>query len=392
MTKVQSKLIRHASAIAVACSVIFGCASSSRLRESLDPSLIAPGEFAQNASGSAADNELDVSRTSFEADDVPTSLADLTDDSRQGGLEESVTEVPQAVKKWESFGNEVGSDSVSTFSDSKAQSDTKRKSRKKNRQKKARPEDTKRVVEVPKLPSSTTTSAAPEVTWASAGKTSDGNFQLMRFRNGEYRTLVVGSMRGFDPSALELIDRLSKHLSRNANILGGFDSLLVRTANPDGLRTRSVTTSAGIDLHQAFPSDGTLKINSPAMKHAVIQTDKPSTEVLFLVRLLRQFQPKRVVMIGRGSNDNGGIIYSKGVKDAARQFADTVDLHDYSLSRRDMEGSFERFVVKSDIEVISIQLPSSTTVENVWSRFGVWVPTLIADDVNVASKDDNSKR
>ena len=166
------------------------------------------------------------------------------------------------------------------------------------------------------------------------------------------------------------MDQLAAQLARDAAILGGLDCLLVRTANPDGLKHRSVTNSNGIELQHAFP---------PAVRFN-LKESKEIAEVVFLARLLRQFQPQRVIIIGQTDDSNGGIVYSHGAKDIARPFADVVDLPDYSLARQDQAGSFEQFVADSKVEIISIRLPASTTVETGWSRFGIWLPSLLASE------------
>ena len=209
-----------------------------------------------------------------------------------------------------------------------------------------------------------------ELVWAKAGKTADGNsFSLKRIRNGDTRTLIVGSLRGYDPPAIAIMDQLAENLEYNASIMGGVDCLLLRTANPDGLAHRAVTTSAGLELKNAFPIADGFKLNS----------ESPQTEVRFLVRLLKQFQPDRVVLIGQSESVSGGVVYSSNAKEAARNFADSVELADYPLDVREQAGSLERFVVECGAEVISVQLPNSTTVESGWPRFGVWLPALFSD-------------
>jgi hypothetical protein len=212
---------------------------------------------------------------------------------------------------------------------------------------------------------------ARRLQWARAGKTEDGWFELQRIRIGDYRILVVGSLRGFDPPAIAIMDQIAEQLARDALILGGFDCLLVRTANPDGLKHRSVTTSNGLELRHAFPLNREFKLSD--------SEDFPA-EVVFLARLLKQFQPQRVIVVGQSDGSAGGIVYSAGIKDEARRFAEAVDLPDYSLARREHNGTFERFVADSGADVISVQLPGSTTVESSWSRFGIWLPSLLVQD------------
>lgn len=176
------------------------------------------------------------------------------------------------------------------------------------------------------------------------------------------------------------MDQLAEHLEYNAVILGGTDSLLIRTGNPDGLQHRAVTTANGLELKNAFPKRNQFKLNVAASSDR-----RPNAgvwipqEVVFLVRTLKQFQPSRVILIGQSDNANGAVLYSPAAKESARRFADAVDLADYPLNAREQSGSFERLIAESGVEVVSVQLPVSTTVESGWPRFGVWLPSLLAE-------------
>jgi hypothetical protein len=160
--------------------------------------------------------------------------------------------------------------------------------------------------------------AAPKpFSWSSTGKSTGGRpFQIMSAGREGYRTLVVGSVGGDDPIALELVERLARHVHDNGAILGGYETTIIRTLNPDGLANRKHVNQKGVYVNGAFPDGGADGAAGAG----------ESLEVTFLLQQLKELQPQRVIHLRTVRGDKGVIAANAPASSVAREIAEWLNL------------------------------------------------------------------
>ncbi len=227
-------------------------------------------------------------------------------------------------------------------------------------------------VEKPK-PSGVLVTAPSAFAWEKIG-TSTGNrpFQTAKLGDDGYRTLVVGSVFGNDPLALELIDQLARRLHDDSLILGGYDCTIIRTLNPDGEANHRIVNEKSQFLNRSFPTVGELPSKeSPA-------------EVSFLLNRLQERQPQRVVHLRTVAGANGLIAASYSCQSAAKEASDWLKFKLLMLPENARTpGSLERYIsTTGSSEMISIGIPDTCPKEELWTRYGdTLMNLLLAEDV-----------
>jgi hypothetical protein len=190
---------------------------------------------------------------------------------------------------------------------------------------------------------------------------SSGNRPFLTASIGEdgYRTLVVGSVGGNDPVALQLIDLLAHHLQENSVIMGGFESTIIRTLNPDGEANRTFLNQKEQYINHSFPSAG----QKPA--------ENQPAEVTFLLEKLQQLQPQRVVHIRTVPGNSGLIAASTSCQSIAKEAADWLKFKQVNLPEKAVAGSMERYVsTEGNRDMITLAIPDDSSREELWSRYG----------------------
>ncbi len=222
--------------------------------------------------------------------------------------------------------------------------------------------------DLPAPPSQVTAKpAAPSITaptpfaWTTVGKSAGGRpFQVISVGREGYRTLVVGSVGGHDPIAGELVDRLARHIHDNSPIMGGFETSVIRTLNPDGAANSKHVNQNGVYLNGAFPSG---KGTSTATK------DDPP-EVAFLLDQVNKVQPQRVIHVRTVQGKRGVIAASSSAMAVAQEAASWLDMDLVALSSKSGSGSLERYItVRGDSQIITLGIPVSTPSNVVWDRY-----------------------
>ena len=215
---------------------------------------------------------------------------------------------------------------------------------------------TSRAAAKPSVPP--VTAPAP-FAWQSGGK-SDGSRQLQTVRVGEdgYRSLVVGSIAGDDPLAIELVDQLARRLHDDHVILGGFDSTVIRTLNPDGAANRKVVNQSGIYLNESFPKPGAVPAELPR-------------EIAFVLERMNTTQPQRVLHVRTIAKERGIIAASSSCKSVADEAADWLGFSRLDLTAKSAEGSLERYITSNGTaDMITVAIPASTRPSELWTRYG----------------------
>lgn len=144
---------------------------------------------------------------------------------------------------------------------------------------------------------------APAPLWTTEG-TSSGGLPLEVFRSGSgaLPVVIVGSLIGNEPQTAQLLDSVAE-LIRKFPPPASLKLILVRSANPDGLREHIATNAHGADLGRGFP-------NLLSSRTAPVTTGpRPQLEreVEFLTRLLGEARPARVIHV-RGNYTQQSLI------------------------------------------------------------------------------------
>jgi hypothetical protein len=206
--------------------------------------------------------------------------------------------------------------------------------------------------------------------WKSEGRTAGGrSFQIVSVGDDGYRTLVVGSVGGNDPVALELVDQLARRLHRDSVILGGVNCTIVRSLNPDGEVNQSFLNDKGQYINYGFPKNGTASPNQPA-------------EVTWMLKTLQDLQPQRIVHIRTVEGISGVIASSTTCRSVAKEAADWLQFRLIMLPEgaRDA-GSLERYVsTTGNSEIITVGIPDKTPRGEVWERYGDAILNLLIGD------------
>lgn len=221
--------------------------------------------------------------------------------------------------------------------------------------------------------------AAPKpFSWSSTGKSTGGRpFQIMSAGREGYRTLVVGSVGGDDPIALELVERLARHVHDNGAILGGYETTIIRTLNPDGLANRKHVNQKGVYVNGAFPDGGADGAAGAG----------ESLEVTFLLQQLKELQPQRVIHLRTVRGDKGVIAANAPASSVAREIAEWLNLQLVTLTARSGAGSLEaHLAMQGNSQIITLGIPSQTKSGVVWERYGDSVLNLLLNE-DLATRD-----
>ena len=223
----------------------------------------------------------------------------------------------------------------------------------------------------PKTPSGVLVSPPKPFVWETAGKTTGQRaFQIASPGDDGYRTLVVGSVGGNDPLALELIDRLARRLHDDNVILGGYDCTIIRTLNPDGEATQRFLNQKGEYINAMFPKAGDKSNASPV------------AEVDFFLKQLQKVQPQRVVHVRTVPGKSGIVAASQSCESVGKEVAEWLNFKLISLpGQKTSEGSLERYVSTSgSSDMLTIGIPDSTPRGELWDLYGDTLMNLLLRD------------
>lgn len=179
----------------------------------------------------------------------------------------------------------------------------------------------------------------------------------MKTGKGQFRVLILGSLKGQDPAALALVDQLAIRMTNNSDIIGGFESTVIRSLNPDGIALKRGTNEARVDIAKAFPRAGV----SPRRNR--------EPEIRFLQNFIRDEQPDRVVHITSGAVQKPLVLYNDRSEEIAFELSDWIDATPKTASRFAPKGSIEHYLGES-AEVLTLVLPRTSKPKDVWKKYG----------------------
>lgn len=215
-------------------------------------------------------------------------------------------------------------------------------------------------------------SAPKPFAWEELGKSAgDRPVQAISVGQGGYRTLILGSLSGHDPAAINLTEKLAQHIHQNGIILGGIEATIVRNANPDGEAMQKGTNANGVVLNRQFTDRSA--VPKP------LSAEEP--EIRLLRELLNKTRPQRVIHIRTFPGTKGAMAASKGAAATAREVADWLDFDFYSLPEGSRPGTLERYLSEQESQqLITFAFPRETDEEVVWEEFGDSLLNLLLHD------------
>lgn len=181
--------------------------------------------------------------------------------------------------------------------------------------------------------------------------------QGMQTGKGDFRVLILGSLKGSDASATALVEQLAVRMTNNSDIIGGFESTVIRSPNPDGIALRRATNHANIAIATAFPRPG------------IAEQRKSEPEVTFLRMFIKEQNPDRVLHITSGTTQKPLVLHNARSKDIADELASWVAAETRPTNRFAPKGSLEHYLGEST-EVLTLVLPSKSKTNEVWKKYG----------------------
>jgi hypothetical protein len=230
----------------------------------------------------------------------------------------------------------------------------------------------KTAIDVTKAPSaaqipSLRIDAPKPFAWTPIGRsTGNRSFQSVSIGDEGYRAIVIGSVAGDDSLAIELVEQLARKLQSENAILGGFQSTVIRTLNPDGEALNKVFNEKGQYINHGFPKD-----------NGVADTNQPE-EVSFLLSQIQTVQPQRLIHVRTIESEKGIIAASSGCMSVANDVAGWLNFRVISLPETAVSGSLERHLSTSrQCEVLTFAIPATAKKSELWDHYGDALQNLL---------------
>ncbi|MEQ9408321.1 MAG: DUF2817 domain-containing protein [Fuerstiella sp.] len=215
--------------------------------------------------------------------------------------------------------------------------------------------------------------SAPEpFAWTPVGTSAGGRpIDSISLGQGGYRTLVLGSLSGHDPLAIQLTEQFARHVHEQSIILGGVQTVFVHSPNPDGAALARRENENGIVLNREFPDAGSESTAESA--------SQPETQVIH--QLLRKHQPQRVIHLRTYPGDRGVVAASAQASSAAADVAEWLGFELITLPGQSRAGTLERFLSEQDsTEIITFAFPETSDSSTLWETYGDTLMNLLLDD------------
>lgn len=211
--------------------------------------------------------------------------------------------------------------------------------------------------------------------WKNAAQSAGGRpFQYCAVGDGTLRTIVVGSINGNDPAALELTEKLATHLHNNSLIYGGFGALVIRTLNPDGAAETQSVNSKGQNVNRQFnaiPSDRSLKC--------------PEAELL--MRLIENERPHRILHIRTADNLTGVLGSDTHSAPLTSRVSRSLGFTRLVYPQDVVPGTLEHLCSRGALcEVITFAFPRNMSSPHAWNRYQESLLNLVHMDGQTVSQ------
>lgn len=209
--------------------------------------------------------------------------------------------------------------------------------------------------------------------WSTSARTASGKpLQTATTGTDGFRTLVVGSVGGDDPLAVQLTEDLARYRHDHQLIMGGVTTTVLRTLNPDGLELGQHENAAGLYLNDQFP-----RTRQPL---TLAERRRLPREVQFVTDHIVERRPQRVIHIRTIQDARGMLAVSRGAEDSGREVAEWLGFKLRQLPEDVSEGTLEFWAAqRGDCDVITIGIPNDTRPQEVWALYGDALVSLLLD-------------
>lgn len=190
---------------------------------------------------------------------------------------------------------------------------------------------------------------AAQQLWTSQA-VSAGNrpIECARFGSGPKRILIIGSLWGNDPEAIQLLDATAQ-LASQVRTPDSLAILIIRTLNPDALAEHMQTNAHGVDLFRSFPSS-----RSVVPVRAAATPTQLEPEVQYLVNVLRESRPQHVIHVRSSVGEHPLITVNSHWSEKSFQGVIPETIRVARFEGELKAGSLDEFVTRD------VQLPFAT--------------------------------
>ncbi|MFN5197583.1 MAG: hypothetical protein ACK5MS_09875 [Planctomyces sp.] len=175
--------------------------------------------------------------------------------------------------------------------------------------------------------------------------------------DGTFRTVIVGSTLGNDPAAVDLTEKLARHLHDNSLSYGGFQALVIRTLNPDGEANRKSVNAFGQIINRQFvsESDG-LSANCP--------------EADLLRRLIQNEHPDRILHIRTIRSPAGALGSDSDSAPLAASVSQSLSFTRFLYPQDAAVGTLEHYCAsQQQCQVITFAFPDTMSSSAAWNCY-----------------------
>lgn len=203
--------------------------------------------------------------------------------------------------------------------------------------------------------------------WERSLHSADGRpIETLKIGRGTFRTLVIGSVHGSEPMAIAIVDKLARHLGNKPDHWHAFNSLIVKTPNPDGHLRGSSLNSRGVDLNKNFPRPD-LPAETGSRSGRAVDSKIETRAVRYL---LETYRPHRVVHVKSTRNAVGCVLCNRRARAAAGFLLQLRNLRVGRLEEHLVAGSLESYASRElAIETITLAVPHGPHQRAVWRDY-----------------------
>lgn len=211
-----------------------------------------------------------------------------------------------------------------------------------------------------------------QFSWTALAKSSgQRDIQSVVIGKGGFRTLLVGSIAGNDKVAVQLTERLAKHVYENQIVLGGIQLTVVRNLNPDGEAINESNTDHGVYLNRQFPKRPNQTTGLGAFP----------AEIQYLLKEIQRQQPQRVIHVRTIDREQGVVACSSGAKDVGGDLSNWLGFALLELPGRSVPGTLERYLSESaQCDVVTFAMPSAVSGDDAWDLYSDALLNLLMDE------------
>jgi protein MpaA len=197
---------------------------------------------------------------------------------------------------------------------------------------------------------------------------------------GSRRVAILSSLHGNETQSQSLVTELAKDFVRSPDLIAGQTVLIIRSPNPDGLKTGTAFNARGVDLNRNFPSNNWKAL--PRNRAGARVGSEVETRAL--VQLLEEFKPDLLIHVKDTKDDS--LINGEG---DSRIQAESIARDHHWRDAHDLgqvtSGSLEHFAhTRLKCECLTVLAKRQTTPREAWEKHKPVLLATLGDELIVA--------